>query len=259
MRTMSYTIDEQNAERQQLLATILNPPTREVLARLPKNSAAHVLDVGCGQGHTTRLLAEALAPAACVGLDFDAALVAYATAQRDNPALVSFRQGDATQLPFADATFDIVFCRFLLIHMTDPVRVIREMLRVAKPGAFVLAFEADFAYEIAYPPEPALALINKVWQGLFQDPSAGRKLVSYFRAAGARDIQSGAAIQLEHDASTLKRTYRLSGEATASAAVAKGILTETEAHEMIAGLTRLENDPAAVLIRFPDVWAIGRR
>jgi ubiquinone/menaquinone biosynthesis C-methylase UbiE len=254
---MSYTIDEQNVERQQLLAMILNPPTRDVLARLPKLPASHVLDIGCGQGNTTRLLAEVLAPASCIGLDFDEALVAYAAAQPDKPEVLSFRQGDATQLPFADGTFDIVFCRFLLIHMTDPVRVVREMLRVAKPGGYVVAFEADFAYEIAYPPEPALAIINRLWQ-VFQDPSAGRKLVSYFRAAGARDIQAGAAIQLEHDASTLKRTYRLTGAAAAPAAVAKGLITDAEAREMIEGLTRLEQDPASVLIRFPDVWAIGR-
>jgi ubiquinone/menaquinone biosynthesis C-methylase UbiE len=256
---VSYTIDEQNTERQQLLAAILNPPTREVLARLPKIPGAQVLDIGCGQGNTTRLLANVLAPASCIGVDFDEGLVAYASTQSDNPTTVSFRQGDATQLAFPDATFDIVFCRFLLIHMSDPVRVIREMLRVAKPGGFVIAFEADFAYEIAYPAEPALAILNKIWQGLFQDPSCGRKLVSYFRAAGAREIQSGAAIQLEHDATTLKRVYRLTGAATAPAAVAKGVITETEAREMIAGLTRLEDDAASVMMRFPDVWAIGRR
>lgn len=256
---MTYTIDEQNSNRQQLLAAILNPATREVLARLPKIPAAQVLDIGCGQGNTTRLLAEVLAPASCIGLDFDPALVAYATAQTDNPATVSFRQGDATELPFADATFDVAFCRFLLIHMTDPVRVLREMLRVVKPGGFVIAFEADFAFEMSDPPCPALAILNRIWQGVFQDPSAGRKLVRYFRNAGARDIQAGAAIQLEHDASTLKHVYRLTAEATAPAAVAKGVITEAEAREMVDGLTQLEQDPSNVLIRFPDVWAIGRR
>lgn len=256
---MAYTIDEQNTERQRLLAAILDPPTREVLARLPKLPAAHVLDIGCGQGNTTRLLAQVLGPASCIGVDFDESLVAYAGAQTENPPTVSFRQGDATQLPFGEGTFDVAFCRFLLIHMTDPVRVLREMLRVVKPGAFVVAFEADFAYEMADPPCPALAILNRIWQGMFQQPSLGRRLVSSFRAAGARDIQAGAAIQLEHDASTLKRTYRVTAEATAPAAVAKGVITDAEAREMIDGLMRLEEDPSNVLIRFPDVWAIGRR
>lgn len=256
---MSYTIDERNAERQQLLAQVLNPPTRDVLARLPRIPGARCLDLGCGQGNTTRLLAEVLAPAECIGLEYDASLVAHARAHAHNPPSVTFQQGDATQLAFPDGSFDVVFCRFLLIHMSDPVGVLREMLRVARPGGYVVAFEADFAFEIAHPPCAALASMNKIWQGLFQNPSVGRKLVHYLREAGARDVQAGASMQLEHDAAILKRTYRLSAEATAPAAVAKGILTADDARDMIAGLTRLEEDAASVLMRFPDVWAIARR
>src|SRR5262245_61341003 len=59
MPAMSYTIDERNPERQQLLAEMLNPTTREVLARLPRIPDRKVLDLGCGQGNTTRTLAEA--------------------------------------------------------------------------------------------------------------------------------------------------------------------------------------------------------
>jgi len=57
---MSYTIDERNPDRQQLLARILEPHTREVLARLPRMAGARCLDLGCGQGNTTRLLSEML-------------------------------------------------------------------------------------------------------------------------------------------------------------------------------------------------------
>lgn len=256
---MSYTIDERNAERQQLLATILNPPTREVLMRLPPLPNARCLDLGCGQGNTTRFLAEVLQPSECIGLEYDAALVEYAAAQPGNPPCVRFEQGDATQLAYAEASFDIVFCRFLLIHMIDPARVIREMLRVAKPGGFVIAFEADFAIDISYPANPGTALINKVWQGVFQNPSVGRRLVPLFKEAGAANIQAGAFMQLEHDASTLKRTYRLTAEATGAAAEAKGILTSGEVRTMIDGLRALEEDPESVMIRFPDMWAMAQR
>ncbi len=256
---MSYTIDERNAERQQLLATILNPPTREVLARLPHIPRARCLDLGCGQGNTTRLLVEVLQPAECIGLEYDAALVQYAAQQPGNPTCVRFEQGDATQLAYADGSFDIVFCRFLLIHMIEPARVIREMLRVAKPGGFVIAFEADFAIDISYPETPATVLMNKVWKGVFQNPSVGRRLVPLFKEAGASNIQAGAFMQLEHDASTLKRTYRLTAEATGAAAEAKGILTAGEVRAMVGGLRALEEVPASVMIRFPDIWALARR
>jgi ubiquinone/menaquinone biosynthesis C-methylase UbiE len=256
---MSYTIDERNPERQQLLAELLNPPTRDVLARLPAMTNARVLDLGCGQGNTTRCLAHVLEPAVCVGLEYDDGLVDYAQTRVENPPSVQFQQGDATQLPFADASFDVAFCRYLLIHMADPVRVVREMMRVVRPGGFVVAFEADFAIELSHPPCAALASINKIWQGLFQNPSAGRRLVHYCRDAGASDIQAGALVQLEHDTTTLKRIYRLTAEATGPAAEAKGVLTATEVREMIAGLTRLEEDDSSVLVKFPDMWVIARR
>src|SRR5215470_14665987 len=145
---MSYTIDERNPERQQLLAEVLNPLTRQVLARLPAIPNARCLDLGCGQGNTTRLLADVLRPAVCVGLEYDANLLDYAQTRLENPPSVRFQQGDASQLAFADASFDLVFCRYLLIHQTEPIRVVREMMRVLRPGGYAVAFEGDFAIDL---------------------------------------------------------------------------------------------------------------
>jgi SAM-dependent methyltransferase len=256
---MSYTIDERNPERQQLLAEILNPPTRQVLARLPELPNARCLDLGCGQGNTTRCLAEVIKPSVCIGLEYDADLVDYAKTRPQNPPNVQFQQGDATQLPFADASFEIVFCRYLLIHMAEPARVVREMMRVVRPGGYAIAFEGDFAIELSYPACAALGSLNKIWQGLFQNPAAGRQLVHYFRGAGAAEIQAGALMHLEHDSATLKRTYRLTAEATGGAAEAKGVLTAIEVREMIDGLARMEDDPYSVLVKFPDMWVIAKR
>ncbi len=256
---MSYTIDERNPERQQLLAAHLDPPTRTVLARLPSMPEARVLDLGCGQGNTTRCLADVLRPASCLGIEFDPALVDYASTRDDNPACVTFQQGDATRLSFPDASFDVVFCRYLLIHMVDPMAVVREMLRVVKPGGYAIAYEADFVVELSDPPCPALASINKIWQGLFQSPSAGRHLVGYFRKAGATRIQAGAFSLLEQEGTGLRRIYRLTSEATAPLAVARGVMGEAEARDMVAGLIALEENPQAVVVKFPDMWVTAQR
>jgi ubiquinone/menaquinone biosynthesis C-methylase UbiE len=257
---MSYTIDERNPERQQLLAQVLEAPTRTVLARLPRIPGARAVDLGCGQGNTTRCLAEALDAAECVGVEYDRALVDYAQTRPDNPASVRFQQGDAAQLPFPDASFDVAFCRYLLIHIADPLRVVREMMRVVRPGGFVVAYEGDFsAVGTSHPPCAALETIHRVWRGLFQNPPAGRQLVHYFRDAGARDIRAGAWTELEQDSRTIRRIYRLSAEATGPAAASKGILTSSEVDEMIAGLIELEEDDASVLLKFPDIWVIAQR
>lgn len=257
---MSYTIDERNPERQQLLAKVLDPPTRTVLAHLPRIAGARVLDLGSGQGNTTRCLAHALEPHECIGVEFDASLVDYAQTRPDNPPGVRFQQGDATQLPFPDASFDVVFCRYLLIHIADPLRVVREMMRVVRPGGFVVAYEGDFsAVSTSHPPCAALETIHNVWRELFQNPPAGRRLVHYFREVGAADIRAGAWTELEYDTTILKRIYRLSAEATGPAAAAKGILTPSGVEEMIAGLIRLEDDGSSVVVKFPDIWVIAKR
>ncbi len=80
-----------------------------------------------------------------------------------------------------------------------------------------------------------------------------------FRDAGATDIQAGACTLVAHDTPTMKRLYRLSAEATGSTAEAKGILSSTEAGEMIADLIRLEEDPSSVVVKFPDIWVIATR
>lgn len=256
---MSYTIDERNPERQQLLARVLEPLTREVLGRLPRMVNARCLDVGCGQGNTTRLLARTLGAAECIGVEYDPALVEYASAQSENPEGVSFQQGDATRLPFPDASFDVVFCRYLLIHLADPMSGVREMMRVVRPGGYAIAFEPDLVVELSDPESSALALINRVWNGLFQNPRGGRRIVRQFRQAGASRIEGGALMHLEHDSAVMKRTYRLTAEATGPLAQAKGILTELEVREMIDGFTRLEADPTNVLVKFPDMWVIAQR
>src|SRR5438128_5922150 len=70
---MSYTIDERKLERQRLLARVLEPLTKRLLdaLRLPPDSRC--LDIGCGIGETTRLIARYLGPQGeCTGIDQDA-------------------------------------------------------------------------------------------------------------------------------------------------------------------------------------------
>jgi len=257
---MSYAIDERNPERLQLLNTLLEPPTREILARLPPMSGRRVLDLGAGQGNTTRCLADVLKPAECIGVEFDQALVDYAQTRPDNQPGVRFQQGDATQLPFPDASFDVVFFRYLLIHMREPVRLVREMLRVVRPGGFAVAFEGDFMQDTkSEPPCAALSTLHRAWRGLFPYPQGGARLVHTFREAGAGTIEAGSWTMLEHRDTLLRRVYRLSAEATGPLAAARGILTEAEVREMIEALIRLEEDPDSVAIMFPAAWVIATR
>ena len=256
---MSYTIDEKNQERQHLLAKILNPLTTPILLRAGKIPGGRCLDIGCGQGHTTRLLAEVLEPAECIGLDYDPKLVAYAAEQAGNGAGIRFVQGNAMQLDFPDASFDVVFTRYLLIHMADPMAVIREMMRVVKPGGKVIAFEPDCSLDISYPDGWAMERMTYLWKGLFANALMGRKLLYSFRGLSPTLIEAGVLMGMESEGTDYRRIYRISAEAVEEAVIANGLMSREEHQELVAELVRLEHDPACVVFKLPDMWVIATR
>jgi demethylmenaquinone methyltransferase / 2-methoxy-6-polyprenyl-1,4-benzoquinol methylase len=95
------------------------------------------LDVACGSGKLTAELAKLAGPGGrVVGLDFSAQMLEVA--RRDHPRL-ELIEGDALNLPFDDATFDAATIAFGLRNLADPVRGLREMIRVAR-RAVVLEF-----------------------------------------------------------------------------------------------------------------------
>ena len=88
-----------------------------------------ILDVGCGPGYVSAAAAER--DAAPTGLDFSNEMIAIA--KRMFPK-IEFRQGDAQNLPFDDASFDRVVANFALLHLANPERAMAEANRVLKPG-----------------------------------------------------------------------------------------------------------------------------
>jgi SAM-dependent methyltransferase len=115
--------------------------------RLGFDQVRDVLDVGCGVGHWAQILASALpADARVVGIDRDPLWIGKATERAAAQGISDrfhYRVSDARTLPFPDASFDLVTCQTVLIHVADPGAVIAEMTRVARPGGLVLAAEPN--------------------------------------------------------------------------------------------------------------------
>jgi SAM-dependent methyltransferase len=95
-------------------------------------SGDRVLDVGCGTGVLARTAADRVAAESQVtGLDRNAGMLAVARRLRPK---IDWRQGDATALPFADASYDVVMSQFALMYVPDRIAALREMVRVLRPG-----------------------------------------------------------------------------------------------------------------------------
>jgi SAM-dependent methyltransferase len=108
----------------------------EFVARLKIASGMSVLDVACGTGNTA--IPEARAGARVTGVDIATNLLEQAGARAAKQGVeIDFREGDAEQLAFPDASFDAVITVFGAMFAPRPHMVAAELLRVCRPGGMI--------------------------------------------------------------------------------------------------------------------------
>ena len=106
--------------------------TDEMLARVGKDG--RILDNGCGIG----LLFDRVSPERIVGLDISGEMLKYAARKSDRLIL-----GNSRELPLKDNSFDVVFCRSLLHHLSEPESAVGEMFRVLRRGGEIVLVETN--------------------------------------------------------------------------------------------------------------------
>jgi ubiquinone/menaquinone biosynthesis C-methylase UbiE len=117
--------------------------TLELARAAGLDSAKYVLDVGSGVGGTSRCLAKEFG-CRVTGIDLTDEYCRAATmlsARIGLAHLVDFRQGDATELPFDDQTFDVVWTEHVAMNIPDKARLYKEMHRVLKPGGTLAIYD----------------------------------------------------------------------------------------------------------------------
>ena len=160
------------------------------------------LDVGCGNGAFSVLLADRCAPAALDGLDPSEAQIAYAR-ERTIACPAAFRTGDALSLPYDDNTFDQSVMALVIFFVPDPARGVAEMARVTRPGGTVSAYAWDlpdggFPYAVM---QAGLAALGRT---PLLPPQAGVASLAPLRA-----VWTGAGLQdVETRVITVERRFR---------------------------------------------------
>ncbi len=130
-----------------VLRVAINDLKRLIDTPLP--AAPVIVDAGCGQGISFRLLAETFRPARIAGIDFHEPSLALArNAARACPPHVAIdvMHGDCASLPLPNASADIVFCHQTFHHLVEQERALAEFRRVLKPGGVLLFAESTDAY-----------------------------------------------------------------------------------------------------------------
>lgn len=149
-----------------------------------------ILDIGCGPGTITVDLAEYVPQGHITGLERagDVLEKGRACAKERGVTNIDFVVGDGNALDFADNTFDVVFCHQVLQHVRDPVGILKEMRRVAKPGGIVAARESDYGSFTWYPEVEGMqdwaTLYRTVARANGGEPDAGRMIHAWAKKAG---------------------------------------------------------------------------
>jgi SAM-dependent methyltransferase len=132
----TYTLgdDDLAARRLELLAHVYEPPTRALLARWAPPVVGLAVDLGCGPGHTTRLVHELTGARRTVGVERSPAYAAMARRYLEDVPGTEVVEHDVTRAPLPVAGADLVFARFLLTHLSDPRRALEGWAGALGPG-----------------------------------------------------------------------------------------------------------------------------
>lgn len=171
-------------------ARLVDPITRRVLQAAGVGGALRVLDVGCGAGDLTFLLADMLGQTGSVlGVDRSGAALAVARnrAQAQRRRALSFLEAEVGDLP-QDLRFDAIVGRYVLVFQPDPAALVRKLTRHLVPGGVMVFHEVDFSGERSFPSAPnyelACAWVEEALLRSGFDPHLGLRLPEIFAASG---------------------------------------------------------------------------
>jgi ubiquinone/menaquinone biosynthesis C-methylase UbiE len=169
----------------------------EELKLVPLRPGMDVLDVGCGTGAVTRILAERVSPGRVLGLDLseERLSVANELANQQGVSNVEYRRADVRDLDSQEKGFDLVYSRFLFQYLPKDtaMETLTSMKRLARSGGRVAVADIDGNHLYRYPiDEEWERVLEQLLHGVKEidfDAFVGRKLYSMFRKVGLQDIQ----------------------------------------------------------------------
>jgi len=226
-----------------------------------------LLDIGCGPGTITTGLARAVAPGEVVGIDLVPDVIATAAQHLVESGITNarFEVASVYELPYEDASFDVVHAHQVLQHLAGPVEAAREAFRVLKPGGLFAVRDADYATMQAYPRLPEI----DTWRDLYHavatrnaaEADAGRRLPSWLREAGFEDIESSGDAVVFADPDSVRNwgeswADRILYSSIAEQALEYGLATRADLEAISEGWRRWSTTPDAVFM-YVNIQSVG--
>ncbi len=233
-------------------------------------SPMRLLDFGCGPGTITVDLAEHLLPdGSVVGIDTSEDVIEQAReyASSKNLENLEFEANSAYETGYEPNSFDAAYAHQVLQHLSEPVRALKEVRRVLKPGGICAVREVDWGASALYPPDDRLARFLEVYYKVAArnggDAYAGRRLKQWFTETGFTDLNVTTSTWTFSDEYGLKWwgeqwAERILRSDLAKRAVEYGIATEAELADISQGWLDWANAEGA-FFAFMQIEVVGTK
>jgi 2-polyprenyl-3-methyl-5-hydroxy-6-metoxy-1,4-benzoquinol methylase len=253
-----------DVKRLRLLHEVYGPGTEALFRRVGLRAGQRVVEIGCGSGNIACWVARQVAPHGSVmALDIAADQVEQARQQAQTQGLqnIEFQVADAYAPRLPEGSFDLVYCRLVLSHLTRPAAALAAMRALARPGGLVVCEEIDIGCWLCDPPAAAMDRFFKLNAVLGERRGEnfclGASLHRLFHEVGFVRPEVGVnfALALRGEG---KRLLGMTFAEFAPELVQEGLASQEETDRVTAELMTLADDET-VLFGFPlvvQVWAV---
>jgi ubiquinone/menaquinone biosynthesis C-methylase UbiE len=261
---LGHSQDEERRLKTQ--AEELRQESARLFDRIGIGAGSRAIDLGCGPQGVLDLLSERVGSTGhVIGVERNCESVALAKRFVADRALknVAVVLGDATATELPGASFDLVHARLVLVNVPCVEAVVREMIRLARPGGVIASHEADYLSHFCDPP-------LRAWGRLFQvfreysaangiDLFIGRRTHRLFRDAGLIDIEVNPVIHVYPHGHNRRAIFWHFLQNVRDRILEQELITESELRELMAELKEHLNSPKTLVVShlFFQVW--GRK
>lgn len=188
-------------ERLRVQAQVWEPEVLNMLNLIGLKTGTRCIDLACGPTGILALLSRAVgSQGQVIGLDMDTTQLTAARAfiQENDLSNVEIMEGDAYATGLPDASFDFVHARFIFAPVGRDDELLREMLRLLRPGGTIAIQEPDASCWNYYPGSPAWDRLKETILAAFRrgggDLNAGQRMYGMLRRAGLESVRIRAAV-----------------------------------------------------------------
>jgi len=240
--------------------------TRQALSQAGLATGMSVLDVGCGTGAAMRLMAGFVgATGRVTGIDRDTKLgeSMLESLRRDGPDVFTFVGADINKVSEVKGSpFDLVFVRLLLIHLADPVAVLRKLWAWVRPGGALIVMDHDWHSWRLIPHRPvfdrAIQVVRDSSKAAGLNLEIGAHMPLLFKQAGIERPDSCTVAGFILPADTSIKMLRAVLASARPTAIKLGVTTEPEGEKLDLDLEALQRDDD-VFMRWFDMTVTMKR